>query len=478
MGLIPANRNVFSVELAAQMRARTIRALENLGLEIVVPGESLTRRGCVETLEEAQKVGRLFRERRVDGVVIGAMNFGDEQGVAFTLKESGLSVPLFVFGGQEEGILTPDMERRDSFCGLISICEVLREAGCKYTVASKPVGYPEDEVIQKDLADFAGVCRVVAGLRSARIGQVGARPDPFWTCRFDERSLQRLGVTVVTLDLSEAIARVRELGDYDEDVEQVVEEIEAMAHRGRASDETLRTMAKFEVALREFVEERKLDALAIQCWTSLQRNLGICSCTAMARLGEIGIPCACEADVVGALSMYALQLAADGPAALADWNNLHPEEPEVVNLWHCGVYPTTFLGERPTVERNENLMKVLPAEQVVGTLQGRMQAGPLTMARITEVGNGHHGIVLCEGEVVDVAGTTYGAYGWTRVPGLQELYRNVILEHFPHHVAFTRGSVGNVLYEATSKYLGFKPFFHGQRTYGEYETTLPFARQA
>jgi len=381
-----------------------------------------------------------------------------------------------VFGGQEEGVLTPGMDRRDSFCGLISICEVLREVGYGYTVGSQPIGFPDDEKLAKDFADFAAVCRVVAGIRSARIGQVGARPDPFWTCRYDERSLQRLGATVVTLDLSEIVARVQELDDGDEGVGKILDEIDAMADRGSAPDTAVRTMAKFELALREFIDERELDALAVQCWSSLQRNLGICACTSMARLGETGAPCACEADVVGALSMYALQLAADGPAALADWNNLHPNDPEVVNLWHCGVYPPSLLGERPVIRPNDILARTESPDRVVGTLQAKMAPGPVTVARIAEVEAGTYGIVLSEGEVVDADGATFGAYGWTRVPGLPELYREVILQHFPHHAAFTKGHVGNVLYEATTKYLGFKPYFHGQRVYGEVEMTAPFGR--
>ena len=58
---------------------------------------------------------------------------------------------------------------------------------------------------------FASVCRVVNGIRNARYGQVGARPDAFWTCRYNEKALQELGVTVVTLDLSEVLAAVRRM---------------------------------------------------------------------------------------------------------------------------------------------------------------------------------------------------------------------------------------------------------------------------
>ncbi len=476
LGLIPASRGFFSNELAIDMRARTLKAMEKTGAEIIVPDDSMTELGCVESLEDAEKTGRLFREKEVDGVVIGAMNFGDEQGVALTVKEMGLPVPLLAFGGQEIGVLSPEMERRDSFCGLISICETLREVGFEYSLPRNPICYPEDHDFRKDLGEFVAVCRVVSGVRNARIGQVGTRPDAFWTCRFSEKALQGIGVTVVTRDLSELIARVQKMEDEDPRVKETVEDIGKMADRSNATNEQITKIAKLEIALKEYIEERKLDALAIQCWTSLQENLGISACTAMARLGENGIPCACEADVPGALSMYMLRLAADQPAALADWNNLHPDDPEVVNLWHCGVNPPSFAKDRPIIKVHDILASgTIPGEQTVGTLQAKMKNGPVTLARVAEGKGGEFKIYLGEGEVIDIPGTTYGAYGWSRVPGLKEIYPNVILRHFPHHVAFAQKHVGNILYEATGKYLGFAPYYYGQRQYGEFEPARPFS---
>ena len=66
----------------------------------------------------------------------------------------------------------------------------------------------------------------------------------------------------------------------------------------------------------------------------------------MSRLGDEGIPCACEADILGALSMHACLLASGSPAGLADWNNLHHDDDELANVWHCGVFPASFAREQ------------------------------------------------------------------------------------------------------------------------------------
>jgi len=474
LGLIPANRGFFSDELAAKMRAEAIAAMQKVGLEVIVPDESLTKLGCVETYEEAQKTGRLFRDERVDGIIVAAVNFGDEQAVAFTIKESGLDVPILIFGCQEEEVLKRTTPRRDSFCGLLSIGEALRQIGVKYTVARVPICYPSDESFSDELRRFAGVCRVVNGIRNARYGQIGARPDAFWTCRVNEKALQRLGVTTVTLDLSEAIAAVAKMDADLPEVTKIEGEIRAQCDMSDAPASAVNKMARLERFLREFAAEKDLDALAIQCWTSLQNNLGICSCSTMGRLGETGIPCACESDVLGALSMHALALASGGASALADWNNLHNEDPELVNLWHCGVFPASFAKTRPRMWLSEIIADTVGRDNAWGLLEFEVADGPVTLLRATQDPDGDWKAVVVPAVVEPTKAKTFGAYGWARNKGLQKLYRDVLVRHFPHHVAMTRGQVQDVIWEAFGNYLGFNIYAPNQAVPGEWTPESPF----
>ncbi|GBC95848.1 hypothetical protein HRbin16_01645 [bacterium HR16] len=454
LGLIAANRGFFSDELAAKMRNETIAAMREVGIEVVVPDESMTELGCVETLKEAYVAGKLFREKAVDGIVVAAVNFGDEQGVAAAIKTADLNVPIYIFGCQEEEVLTPSTPRRDSFCGLLSIGEALRQLGVDYTVGRVPILFPREEAFKKDIQRFAAVCRVVNGIRKARYGQIGARPDAFWTCRYDEKMLQRLGPTVVTLDLSEAIAGVQRIPADSAEVRQKMEQIAQYADAKGVPAEVLNKIARFELFVERFVEEKELDALAIQCWTSIQMNLGICTCTTMSRLGDRGIPCACESDIMGTLSMHAALLASGAPATLADWNNLHNEDPELANLWHCGVYPTTFAKTTPRIGVQEIIATTTGRENATGVIEFEVKEGPVTLCRITQSPDGEWKAALAQGTVEENRAKTFGAYGWCRIPGLQRFYRDVLCRHFPHHVAMTLGSVGDVLWEALGNYLG------------------------
>jgi L-fucose isomerase-like protein len=57
------------------------------------------------------------------------------------------------------------------------------------------------------------------------------------------------------------------------------------------------------------------------------------------------MPSACETDITGLASMYALQLAAEQPAAIVDLNNDYGDDPDKCVLVHCGNWPLNFHAE-------------------------------------------------------------------------------------------------------------------------------------
>jgi len=475
-GFIPANRGFFSAELAAKMRKQTIAAMKKLGVTVVVPTEKQTKVGCVEDRAEAKLCAELFRKRRVHGIVVGAVNFGDEQAVAMVVRQAALDVPIFIFGCQEEETLTRKTDRRDSFCGLLSIADALRQIGAPYSIGRRPICYPSDDSFRSDLDWFVRICRVVNGVRGARYGQIGTRPEGFWTCRYDERSLELLGPTVVVADLSEAIAEAKAIKDGDRDVKRLVKDIGEYADTSRVKDDAVLRMAKFELYLRRFRDEHEIDAFAVQCWSSIQQNYGICACSTLSRLGDDGIPSACEVDVLGAMSMHACQLASGSPSGLADWNNLHNEDDELVNIWHCGVFPKSFAKTRPRLGTNHILCNAgaCTREQGQGICEFVAKPSPLTLFRVAQDAGEPFKAIVAQGAFEDNAAETFGGYGWCRIENLQRLYRDVLLNHSPHHVAITQSHVGNALWEAFGKYLGFGVYGATQATPGLYTPELPF----
>lgn len=466
IGFLPAHRGFFSAKLAAEMRARTLQALCDAGFEVVVPSVEQTPLGCVESLQDAEFAAELFRSARVEGILVGAMNFGDEQGVALAVKTLGKKVPILLFGCPEDGPLQTGSPRRDSFCGLLSIADALRQIDVPYSLPECPILHPGGVEFANELQVFAGICRVHKTISSARYGQIGARPDAFWTCRYDERSLQRFGPTTVTCDLSEILASVSAMDADNSEVHRISGEQQACASMDSVDGPAKSKLAKLELALERFVNEKQLHAVAIQCWTSLQKNLGVCSCLAMSRLADRGIPAACEADIPGAISMHALQLAGGMPAALADWNNLHPEDPDLVNLWHCGVFPISLAAEKPVVRNHEILSEiagVVAPEDAQGVVEMELRPGAVTLFRIAPDPHSPVGwqALVAQGNIENrPENSTRGSGGWCRIPGLLSLYRDTLLRHFPHHVALAPGNCGKILAEVFGRYFQMKVHTH------------------
>ena len=98
LGFIYGNRDFFPDRLVTEGRADILSLFSEMDIEPVILGEDDTKLGAVETWAHAQRCADLFRSHRerIEGVLVTLPNFGDEKGVADTLKLSGLNVPVMV----------------------------------------------------------------------------------------------------------------------------------------------------------------------------------------------------------------------------------------------------------------------------------------------------------------------------------------------------------------------------------------------
>lgn len=391
-----------------------------------------TKLGGVETHADARKCADLFRRHRdrISGVLVCLPNFGDEKGVADTLKLAGLNVPVLVQGYPDDLDRLDVIRRRDAFCGKISVCNNLRQAGIAYTLTTKHVVHPLDASFRADLQNFIAVARVVQGLRKVRIRAVGARPCVFNTVRYSEKILERHGISVTTVDLSEILGAAAKLGEADHRVVSKIDEIKAYANATAVPPAKLTQMARLGLVLDDFVAANHLDATAIQCWTSVQANHGCNVCTSMSMMSENFLPSACEVDVTGVLTMYAMQLASSSPSALVDWNNNYGTDPDKCVLFHCGNWAKSFLPDIKILNAPTPLVR--PSESKTpgarSTVAPRLRRSPSDASRRTT----RRGIIrtyVGQGELTNDELKTFGNRAVARVPKLQ-LMHHVCREGF------------------------------------------------
>ncbi len=172
LGVIIGNRDFFPDVLVGEARKEIRKLLEGSGIDAVMLSPEQTKLGGVETYSDARKCADLFSDnrRRIDGVLVILPNFGDEKGVADTLKLAALNVPVLIQAYPDDLNALGVARRRDAFCGKISVCNNLNQARIPFTLTQKHVVKPSDPSFKSDLAQFVAVCRVVKGLRSARFG--------------------------------------------------------------------------------------------------------------------------------------------------------------------------------------------------------------------------------------------------------------------------------------------------------------------
>lgn len=462
LGVIIGNRDFFPDSLVEKARTEIIDVFAKLNLKPILLETTDSKLGGVETFKDAQKCAELLKKHReeIAGVLVLLPNFGDEKGVADTLKLSGLNVPVLIQAYPDELSKMNVVNRRDSWCGKISVCNNLYQYGIKYSLTSQHVSFPSSAEFQKDLIDFVAVCRVVKGLKSVRIGAIGARPGAFNTVRYSEKILQRNGITVTTFDLSEILGRANKLTANDAVVKQHIESINAYAPKGKTPNEAMLQIAKLDVVLKEIMEEYALDATAIQCWTSLQQNYGCNVCTSMSIMSENMLPSACEVDVTGTLSMYAMQLASGSPSALVDWNNNYADDENKCVLFHCGNWAKSFLPDI-SISNAPILGTSVGVENTYGALDGRTPAMPLTYGRIsTDDPKGIIKAYLGEGELTNDPLTTFGNRAVAQIVDLQGLMKYVCRNGFEHHVVMNASKTANILEEALSNYMGWEVYAH------------------
>ncbi|MDL2278353.1 fucose isomerase [Parabacteroides sp. OttesenSCG-928-G07] len=464
-GVIIGTRAYFNSELARDVRKQLLKTLTDEGYDYVILPEDATPTGSssIETREDGLKCAALFKENRdrIDGIIVSLPNFGFEIGIINAISVANLNVPVLVQACDDENDKVDLDNRRDAFCGKISVCNNLYQYGIPFTDTSLHTYSIYSDLLAKDINKFAAICRVVNGIRGSRIGAIGARPLGFNTVRASEKILQASGMTVVPVDLSEIIEAARAIEDNAPALLDKMEEIRAYATVPADYDNKLPLVAKFGLAVDAWIEEADVDAVAIQCWDSLEKNFGCATCVVMSMLGEKLLPAACEMDIAGAVAMYALTLASGQPSALVDWNNNFAEDRNKCVCTHCGNFPKSFVNNDLKLGPLGVLGRTLGKVHTFGAVYGKVTQGEFTYFRIsTDDPKGCIKSYLGEGMMTDEPYNMDGCIAVTKVDNLQGLMKYICKNGFEHHVAVCRTNVKDILQEAIENYLGWNLYVH------------------
>lgn len=469
LGVIVGNRSFFPAHLCEKGRETILKVLEEEGIDAICLTPQDTQYGSIVSNSDVQKCVNLFKKHRdkIDGLLITLPNFGEERANANAVRWAGLDVPVLVHAYPDDPARMTIADRRDAFCGKMSTCNNLKQYGLPYTLTSLHTVDPESASFRADLRRFVGVCRVVRGLKGARIGCIGARPAAFLTVRYSEKLLEASGISVETIDLSEVFGKASKLRDSGK-VKTKLDALKSYVPVTGIPEDALLKMAKFGVVVDEWMAENGLVASAVQCWTSIEEYYGVVPCAIMSMMSNELMPSACETDIPGVVGMYAMALASGQPSALIDWNNNYGDDPDKCVIFHCSNLPRSMFkassvkpGEIPVMDYQEIIAGTVGRENTFGTIVGRVRPGPFTYCRVsTDDVNGMITSYVGEGEITNDPLATFGGYGVAHIPNMQQLMHYICENGFEHHTAVNLSRCAGAVYEAFSTYMGWDVYYH------------------
>jgi L-fucose isomerase-like protein len=444
LGYAPTRRSIFSAPDAIKYRGLTKDKLLQMGVELV-DIDDINSEGLLYDDGDVAPILAKFQKEGVNGLFVPHCNFGTEYVVARLAK--ALHVPVLLWGPRDERPDENGIRLRDSQCGLFATGKVLRRFQVPFTYMTNC--RLTDPEFERGVRDFLAVCNVVRVFRGIRILQIAPRPFDFWSTMCNEGELlEKFNIQLAPIPMPELTGEVKKAKEEGEEVQQVMEYCRR-AMDVRITDAELENVAALKVAMKRLAQKYGCKAVAIQCWNALQGELGIMPCAANSLMNEEGIPVVCETDIHGAVTALLAEAAAmnETPSFFADWTVRHPDNENGELLQHCGPWPISCAGEKPSIGYPL-------AFDYPGAVEAEAKHGELTICRF-DGDNGQYSLLL--GNAKGIPGPyTKGTYLWIEVKNWKRLEAKIVEGPYIHHCVGIHRNVVPVLYEAC-KYIGVQP---------------------
>jgi len=446
LGILPLGRPTFDVPFAKELLTAALADLDASGHDIVGP------RGLLFDGEATEAALADLKSEALDLVLILQVTFTD---AVMTAKiAAALDAPLAIWAFPEPRI--GGRLRLNAFCGLNLAAHALGLRGIEFSWLYREPATPGfDEALADMLSgdkrtkpvdtlsadEFAGGrgSEIVSSIRGSKIGRIGAHPDGFDTCAYDDAKLDELaGISVTPIELDSLFATAKasdaaEVAHVREEAETLVSGLDDV------NAEELDRSLRLKVALEDIRSNGGFDAFAIRCWPETFTEYGGAVCGPVSMMGEKRIPCACEADVYGALTSLIMQKVADAPAFLVDLVDIDAEDGTGV-VWHCGQAPISMAEPDVVAEATIHTNRKMPL-----LFEFPLKTGRVTLARISQA-RGETKMVISTGEMLKRPMAFTGTSGVIKFDtAAGEVMDRVMDAGLEHHTALVYGDHSNTL---------------------------------
>jgi L-fucose isomerase-like protein len=413
----------FDMAWGGQMDDRVRQCLAESGLPIFEAPE--------KAIDDAslRRAVAACNEHGVSAIVLLQTTMGDGR-LAPTLAQLWPDVPVLW--------ATPENPIGDmiSSCSLVAThawASTLQQMGHGFEVV---YGDPDAAETRQSLSEALRLASSARRLRSVRLGLVGGAAPGYFAMSADPFSLHRgLGIQLQTFTLLEFDDVVRSLSEsaVAEDVAKV--KALGLPHKD-TTDDDLPMASRLYLAMRAYLENERLDALAVRCWPEMPNHFGQWPYLGIARLADDGRAVVCEGDADGALCAWIGESLGLGRCYISDWLE---HDHNTITLWHIGAAPMSLSpppGEPggPRIARHFNIRKPAVVE---ATIRADM---PITIFRLWRV-EGRYYMTAREGQTLPPQRHLMGTNGLARLSAQDphQWFEELCHQGMPHHVAVFPG---------------------------------------
>jgi L-fucose isomerase-like protein len=442
-GVLALARPTFDVPYAEEMAGKAFAALDAAGIVTVGP------RHLLFDADAARVAASGLRQDKLDGLLLLQVTFTDA-GMTLELAKE-IAAPLTIWAFPEPR--TGGRLRLNSFCGLNLAAHALGRADIAYSYLYQS---PDVELadalpvvpgrtqpnapanVSASQSDGTLADGVISGLKGRRIGLIGEHPAGFDTCRFDEAEISRLtGISIDRIALGELFQRAAAAP-----ASAVSARRADVAHLKGVDDldqgQLTKSLSLFE-GLQNLKTDKGLSAFAVRCWPEMFTEYGCAICGPMGMMNGAGVPAACEADVLGAVTALMLQETAGAPSWLVDIVDMDGADNTAV-FWHCGSAPLSMRDPEHAAEAQIHSNRKMPL-----LYQFPLKPGRITIARFSQARNDPH-LAVATGEVIRAPISFTGTSGVVRFDcPMADALHGLIGGGYEHHVAMVYGDHAGAL---------------------------------
>ena len=377
----------------------------------------------------AAEVVTRFKREQVDAIFIINCNFGNEEAAADVAK--ALGKPVLLWAPLDDEYYVDGMRPTDSQCGLFGVSRQMQRYHIPFS--HLPCCRIESEEFKEGFERFIRVACMVKNFKGLRIGQVGARPAPFYSVIWNEGELmEKFGIKIIALNFAIIEDRMKKATEEcKEEIADIADSIRKNYKLDEITPKYVDAMATMVIMYKRLFEEYKLDVISAECWTATPVMFdGLAPCTVYGILNDMGYLISCESDMHCAITMALLKSATlgRGKPLFGEFTVRHHENKNSELLWHCGPFPLSQKAESGVDST---------ARLVNQRSWFRAKDGIYTVARLDqESGNYMILPLICK---TTQGPQTHGTYIWGEFEDLQKVEDRLIDGPYIHHFVEIEG---------------------------------------